>query len=664
MTTFLVAINAVAQLTIWLALVCGSVWLIRNTRSAVQLRVVLLRVGLIGAPVVLAVGLCEHRLPWAKALWQVAPSGQQAGVQQPASPARQQAVQPVAIGNATEPLANAEAAPGGEHELATAASPATPAPAANSDSSTTARLLAVLPWAILLAYLAGAGMMLLRLAWGLVRLQRRRRAWRTVDDPAVLKLAARVAEHVGLRRRFRVLVADDLPMPVATGIRHAAVALPAGQLAYLDTPQGRAVLAHELAHLRYRDPLWRLLGAMLRAVLWFHPLMIWLNRRSQVEAEFRCDQSALASGASRHGYAKLLVDLAELAWGDRPLGAAAIGAVGQVTQLERRLQQILSRTPVRPDGLSGGSRAAIAVLAVVLVGSLSSIALLGDQPMTAGRGQSAVATTSELVPAAQASGEADYVSIMLTENRWVQGIWLGSTADGIRVASADGEKIVPLREVVLLRTVRQQTPDDSHRRGGDWGPRLAEEQGKLRAWLASAESELAKSRSLPPDSPHRVQLIESAEKEVAAARGAVDQASRRMMPRSMPVELPANMKELLKSAEAFAAEEQWAEAIAAAERVRAEHPRHGPTLRVLALAYEKTGQMEKLDEIRRLLQPFGGGRGMAPFQGSGREGDRPRDFRRDGDNPRGEDHKRDPRPAGNEAVHRVMGQPRERYEST
>ena len=69
----------------------------------------------------------------------------------------------------------------------------------------------------------------------------------------------------------------------------------------LDAPQQRAMLAHELAHLRRRDPLWRPLQRLALVPLFFHPLAWHALRRLEILAETLCDAAAVErSGNGRH----------------------------------------------------------------------------------------------------------------------------------------------------------------------------------------------------------------------------------------------------------------------------------------------------------------------------------------------------------------------------
>lgn len=84
---------------------------------------------------------------------------------------------------------------------------------------------------------------------------------------------------VRVRRRVREAVwlsgnvweCDALPTPFVFGILRPRIFLPSST----EEADRACILLHERAHVRRRDPLWKLLGFLLLSVYWFHPLL-WL----------------------------------------------------------------------------------------------------------------------------------------------------------------------------------------------------------------------------------------------------------------------------------------------------------------------------------------------------------------------------------------------------
>jgi beta-lactamase regulating signal transducer with metallopeptidase domain len=110
--------------------------------------------------------------------------------------------------------------------------------------------------------------------------------------------------------------------------------------------QLRAVLAHELAHVRrgdYAANLWQLVADGL---LFFHPAARWISRRIRVEREYCCDDVAVDMAGDPAVYARALVALDD-ARSDCDLAVAAASGtlVDRISRITGRQRRTL--TPAR-----------------------------------------------------------------------------------------------------------------------------------------------------------------------------------------------------------------------------------------------------------------------------------------------------------------------------
>jgi beta-lactamase regulating signal transducer with metallopeptidase domain len=195
------------------------------------------------------------------------------------------------------------------------------------------------PWVVGLtaAYLAVAGLLTVRWLlgqWALGRLVRQGRpasmrvrklftlmAFGTVWPLPVLRLS----------RRLRV--------PVCFGLRQPTVVLPEVLDYTADETALRWVFAHELTHLRRRDPwsYWAL--GLAQAVYFYLPWFWWLRRQVHLCQEYIADAAAAREGAAADEYAEFLVSLAKRP--ATPLGATGLGSS---SDLMRRVQMLLNST--------------------------------------------------------------------------------------------------------------------------------------------------------------------------------------------------------------------------------------------------------------------------------------------------------------------------------
>ncbi|MFO0972137.1 MAG: M56 family metallopeptidase [Phycisphaerae bacterium] len=219
---------------------------------------------------------------------------------------------------------------------------------------------------------AGALYLLSVLIIGARRLVRYRRIVATCRQmpaaPEWIALLARdVCDRLNVRRVPRVVLSAAAPGPFVFGLRRPVLVLTERQLA--DASELEAVLLHEVAHLRRGDLVIRYVQWLAGTLLFFWPVVAWVNRRIDLAREFACDEWALRCGRLTAGqYARCL--LAAL----RPAGASgnwvqATAMAANPHSVERRIDMILESPRVR----NGSIPALVGVLAwatLALTGSV------------------------------------------------------------------------------------------------------------------------------------------------------------------------------------------------------------------------------------------------------------------------------------------------------
>lgn len=181
---------------------------------------------------------------------------------------------------------------------------------------------------------------LARVAAGLWRLRQLRRSAIPLDPATMSPAAQSNLRALNSARRASICVSDDVRVPTAIGFVRPAVLLPAWTLKALSPDELDIVLLHEFAHLRRWDDWTNLAQKIIRALLFFHPAVWWIDNRLSLEREMSCDDLVLAHSNSPHRYARCLVTLAEQSFLRRPV-ALAQAAVARMKHTAERISKIL-----------------------------------------------------------------------------------------------------------------------------------------------------------------------------------------------------------------------------------------------------------------------------------------------------------------------------------
>lgn len=192
--------------------------------------------------------------------------------------------------------------------------------------------------------------------WTLIRTIRFQRTLTRAARPVpeMQQHAAEINETLGLARvpRFYTTSAHMRPMVWWTGGR-VRVVIPSVFLAELDEKELRAVMAHELAHVRRHDHLVRVLEWLVCSAYWWNPVVWWVRRALRSAEESCCDIVAVSAAKSTRGrYARSLLRAVEV-MSSAPIrrtpALASAADIGRDSRLvEKRLRTVLATPPPSP----------------------------------------------------------------------------------------------------------------------------------------------------------------------------------------------------------------------------------------------------------------------------------------------------------------------------
>jgi beta-lactamase regulating signal transducer with metallopeptidase domain len=199
----------------------------------------------------------------------------------------------------------------------------------------------------------------------------------TATEPApawLVEEAESVARRMGIRVP-PIRVVDHLATPLVWCLGRPVLVVPIGLLKTLEADRWRAILTHELAHLRRGDHWVRRLEMVAGLAWWWCPLFWWVCRKLEFEAELASDAWAVwESPGDRVNYAESLIRIGtKLSLVEPP--TPALGVAGSGRSFERRLTMILKNQVERhismPSLFLAASLGALALPSWTLAGQAS-----------------------------------------------------------------------------------------------------------------------------------------------------------------------------------------------------------------------------------------------------------------------------------------------------
>jgi bla regulator protein BlaR1 len=109
---------------------------------------------------------------------------------------------------------------------------------------------------------------------------------------------------VAVPSSIQVRAVPGVMEPSVIGWLTPVLLVPSNITAQLSPEQLKAIVAHEMAHIRRRDNLTSAIHMIVEAVFWFHPAVWWIGTRLVDERERACDEEVLRSGNEPIVYAE------------------------------------------------------------------------------------------------------------------------------------------------------------------------------------------------------------------------------------------------------------------------------------------------------------------------------------------------------------------------
>jgi len=111
-----------------------------------------------------------------------------------------------------------------------------------------------------------------------------------------------------LKNKINIYVSDEIQIPLTAYPN--IIIIPLKTMDILSQQEFEAVIAHEWEHVKYKDPMTRLLYHLVAAFFWWVPTRFWIKKIEQ-EQELACDQNVLKYGVSADSMASALLKVAK-----------------------------------------------------------------------------------------------------------------------------------------------------------------------------------------------------------------------------------------------------------------------------------------------------------------------------------------------------------------
>lgn len=204
-----------------------------------------------------------------------------------------------------------------------------PADFAPSGTPTSPPQAATLPLQLVqgIAGLWIAGVVVLQSRLALQCMMIRRLTLRAVSAPTANWIATFEALKRDLRisPRVRMLRSAAADVPMVAGWVSPVVLVPVSAFASLSPDQLKAVLVHELAHIRRHDHVLNAIQILIETALFFHPVTWWLSNQVRTERENCCDDAAVRSSPHPRIFAEALARLETIRSASPQAALAATG---------------------------------------------------------------------------------------------------------------------------------------------------------------------------------------------------------------------------------------------------------------------------------------------------------------------------------------------------
>ena len=199
-------------------------------------------------------------------------------------------------------------------------------------------------YAIFLCWLAGASLLSMRFASGLLYINKLKKE----INPAPEKWQERLKEisvKMGLKKKVRFVATNNVNVPTLIGWLKPVILMPLSLLSQMPLSEIDSIIAHELAHVKRHDYLVNLMQSIIEILLFFNPAVWRMSAWINDERENSCDDLALSVIQNHKVYIQALASLTGLVSVDQSVNVPhnALAATGKKGSVLFRIKRIMKQ---------------------------------------------------------------------------------------------------------------------------------------------------------------------------------------------------------------------------------------------------------------------------------------------------------------------------------
>jgi len=142
-----------------------------------------------------------------------------------------------------------------------------------------------------------------------------------------------------IRKKLKVRLSDKIKVPIVVGLLSPKIILPVGALKWQQI-RLKAILFHELSHIKRNDIIIQFLAQLTCAIYWFNPLIWILESKLMIERERASDNFVLQNNIKPSEYAQYLMETSE-ELGDMHRKRMSFTGMAEGTDFKDRVLSIL-----------------------------------------------------------------------------------------------------------------------------------------------------------------------------------------------------------------------------------------------------------------------------------------------------------------------------------